>query len=74
MSQAALNTRNRDEEEEYSSRRSNGTRLAGIVFLLAVLCTVFVSGWMVLGWMEDAQRLPLSKLVVTGHHPLGERR
>ena len=67
MSQAALNTRNRDDEDEYtSSRRSNGTRLAGIIFLLGVLCTVFISGWMVLGWMEDAQRLPLSKLVVTG--------
>lgn len=65
MSQAALNTRNR-EEELSSSRRSNGTRLAGIVFLLAVLCTVFISSLMVLGWMEDAQRLPLSKLVVTG--------
>ena len=36
MSQAALNTRNH-EEEASSSRRSNGTRLAGIVFLLAVL-------------------------------------
>lgn len=52
MSQAALNTRNRDDEEEYtSSRRSNGTRLAGIIFLLGVLCTVFISGWMVwAGW------------------------
>lgn len=61
MSQAALNTRNRDDEDEYaSSRRSNGTRLAGIIFLLGVLCTVFISGWMVTGWMEDAQRLPLS--------------
>ena len=66
MSQAALNTRNHEEEEESSSRRSNGSRLAGIFFLLAVLCTVLVSGWMVLGWMEDAQRLPLSKMVVTG--------
>jgi cell division protein FtsQ len=68
MSQAALNTRNREEEEDdiASSRRNNGTRLAGIVFLLAVLCTVLMSGWMVLSWMEDASRLPLSKLVVTG--------
>ena len=66
MSQAALNTRNHEEEEASSSRRSNGTRLAGIVFLLTVLCTVLVSGWMVLGWMEDAQRLPLSRMVVTG--------
>ena len=61
MSQAALNTRN--SEEEVSSRRNNGTRLAGILFLLTVLTTVLVSGWVVLGWMEDAHRLPLSKLV-----------
>ncbi len=66
MSQAALNTRNRDVEQVPSSRRNNGTRLAGIVFLLAVLCTVLASSWVVLGWMEDAQRLPLSKLVLTG--------
>lgn len=66
MSQAALNTRNQSEEEITSSRRSNGTRLAGIIFLLTVVCTVLVSGWMVLGWMDDAQRLPLSRLVVTG--------
>ncbi|GGD27976.1 cell division protein FtsQ [Franconibacter pulveris 1160] len=65
MSQAALNTRTR-QEEIASSRRNNGTRLAGIIFLLAVLLTVFFGGWMVLGWMDDAQRLPLSKLVVTG--------
>ena len=65
MSQAALNTRTR-QEESASTRRNNGTRLAGIIFLLAVLLTVFFGGWMVLGWMEDAQRLPLSKLVVTG--------
>ena len=25
-----------------------------------------VSGWAVLGWMKDASRLPLSRLVVTG--------
>lgn len=66
MSQAALNTRNRDAEAVKTSRRNNGTRLAGILFLLTVLCTVLVSGWVVLGWMDDAQRLPLSKLVVTG--------
>lgn len=33
MSQAALNTRNSEEEV---SRRNNGTRLAGILFLLTV--------------------------------------
>jgi len=66
MSQAALNTRNREAEAVTTSRRNNGTRLAGILFLLTVLCTVLVSGWIVLGWMDDAQRLPLSKLVLTG--------
>ena len=65
MSQAALNTRNH-EEEASSSRRSNGTRLAGIVFLLAVQFPVLVSGGMVLGWLEDAQRLPLPKMGGTG--------
>lgn len=64
MSQAALNTRNHEEE---ALLRVGVRNAAGrIVFLLAVLFTVLVSGWMVLGWMEDAQRLPLSKMVVTG--------
>ncbi|WP_279049254.1 cell division protein FtsQ [Cedecea davisae] len=65
MSQAALNARNRAEENT-SSRRSNGSRLAGVIFLCVVLLSVFIGGWIVVGWMEDAQRLPLSKLVVTG--------
>ncbi|WP_435955234.1 cell division protein FtsQ [Dryocola sp. BD626] len=65
MSQAALNARNR-QEEPTSTRRSNGGRLAGIIFLSIVLFTVFIGGWIVVGWMEDAQRLPLSKLVLTG--------
>lgn len=64
MSQAALNVRSR--EEENSPRRSNGTRLAGVIFLLAVVMTVLVGTLMVVNWMEDAQRLPLSKLVLTG--------
>ena len=42
MSQAALNTRNHEEEDETSSRRSNGSRLAGIFFLLAVLLGVLI--------------------------------
>ncbi|WP_431223751.1 cell division protein FtsQ [Serratia sp. L9] len=64
MSQAALNAR--DREVENGPRRSNGTQLAGMVFLLMVLGTILWSGWMVVGWMKDASRLPLSKLVVTG--------
>lgn len=64
MSQAALNAR--DREVDNGPRRSNGTQLAGMIFLLMVLGTVVWSGWAVLGWMKDASRLPLSRLVVTG--------
>ncbi|TQI78847.1 cell division protein FtsQ [Serratia fonticola] len=64
MSQAALNARER--ETDNGPRRSNGTQLAGMIFLLMVLGTILWSGWMVVGWMKDASRLPLSKLVVTG--------
>ena len=46
--------------------RSNGSRLAGIIFLLLVLGTIAFGGFVVLKWMNDASRQPLSKLVVTG--------
>lgn len=64
MSQAALNVR--DREVDNGPRRSNGTQLAGMIFLLMVLGTIVWGGWAVIGWMKDASRLPLSKLVVTG--------
>ncbi|QKJ85841.1 Cell division protein FtsQ [Paramixta manurensis] len=66
MSQAALNVRNRDAQEKARSGRSNGTRLAGIIFLLMVVGIMLFGGLVVLKWMNDASRLPLSKLVVTG--------
>lgn len=66
MSQAALNVRNREAQEKARSGRSNGTRLAGIVFLLMVLGVMLAGGLVVLKWMNDASRLPLSRLVVTG--------
>lgn len=40
--------------------------MAGVIFLLMVLGTILWGGWVVIGWMKDANRLPLSKLVVTG--------
>lgn len=64
MSQAALNAR--DREADNSPRRSNGTQLAGVIFLLMVLGTILWCGWVVVGWMQDASRLPLSRLVLTG--------
>ncbi len=65
MSQAALNARERETAEK-TARRSNGSQLAGIIFLLMVLGTILWSVWAVIGWMQDANRLPLSQLVVTG--------
>lgn len=66
MSQAALNVRNREPQERARSGRSNGARLFGIIFLLMVLGIMVSGGLVVLKWMNDASRLPLSKLVVTG--------
>ncbi|MEC5343894.1 cell division protein FtsQ [Brenneria populi] len=65
MSQAALNTRGR-EHEPRGTRRSNGGQLAGLIFLLMVVGTIVWGGWMVVEWMKDASRLPLSRMVVTG--------
>lgn len=66
MSQAALNIRNREAQEKARTGRSNGSRLAGIIFLLMVAGTMLFGGLVVLKWMNDASRLPLSRLVVTG--------
>ena len=66
MSQAALNMREPDPDTDYDgSRPSNGAYLAGLLFFLMVLGTL-VWGLMVLNWMKDADRLPMSKLVLTG--------
>ncbi|QBH97395.1 cell division protein FtsQ [Limnobaculum zhutongyuii] len=64
MSQAARNVR--DEQERKSAGRSNGTQLIGLIFLLMVIGTVVWGCWAVIHWMNDAERLPLSRLVVTG--------
>ncbi|AKJ41427.1 cell division protein FtsQ [Pragia fontium] len=64
MSQAARNVR--EEIEKKRSGRSNGTQLVGVVFLLMVIGTIVWGCWAVISWMNDAQRLPLSRLVVTG--------
>ncbi|MFH8133384.1 cell division protein FtsQ [Pantoea osteomyelitidis] len=67
MSQAALNVRNREAQEQRArSGRSNGARLFGIGFLLIVVGIMIFGGLVVLKWMNDASRLPLSRLVVTG--------
>lgn len=66
MSQAALNVRNREAQEKARTGRSNGSRLAGILFLLIVLGVMSAGGYVVVRWMNDASRLPLSRLVVTG--------
>ncbi|WP_338519319.1 cell division protein FtsQ [Erwinia aphidicola] len=66
MSRAALNVRNREAQEKARTGRSNGSRLAGMIFLAMVLGVMLAGGFVVLKWMNDASQLPLSKLVVTG--------
>lgn len=66
MSQAALNPRQRQPELSEPPQHGSGTRLAGLVFLLAVIASVLVGCWMVVRWMQDPKRLPLSQLVLTG--------
>ncbi|MBD2797590.1 cell division protein FtsQ [Xenorhabdus sp. 18] len=65
MSQAARNSRERENEAQ-GYRPSNGYYLAGIFFFLMVVGTIIWGGWMTLDWMKDPNRLPLSKLVLTG--------
>lgn len=63
MSQAAMNSR---QGEIKVSRRNNGTQLAGLIFLFMVMSTLAWASWSVFSWMKDPERLPLSRLVVTG--------
>ncbi|MGV3345380.1 cell division protein FtsQ [Enterobacteriaceae bacterium LUAb1] len=66
MSQAALRVRKSEVQEQRRRGRSYGSHLAGILFLLIVLSTILAGIGMVVKWMNDVSRLPLSKLVVTG--------
>ncbi|MGL4860480.1 MAG: cell division protein FtsQ [Enterobacteriaceae bacterium] len=66
MSQAAFNSREREAKASASGNRTNGVQLAGMIFLLLVSGTIVWGGWMVVRWMEDPHRLPLSQLVVSG--------
>lgn len=65
MAQAALNTHEKKQKVTYS-KRSNGAQLAGLFFLIVVVSVLLTGGWLVVRWMKDEARLPLSKLVVTG--------
>ncbi|AYA40897.1 cell division protein FtsQ [Xenorhabdus nematophila] len=65
MSQAARNIRERESETQ-GGRPSNGYYLIGIIFFLMVIGTIIWGGRMTLDWMKDSNRLPLSKLVLTG--------
>ncbi|MEQ5042964.1 cell division protein FtsQ [Providencia manganoxydans] len=70
MSQAALNVRHHkqhnDDSNDPNSGPSNGAFLGGLIFFLMVVGTIIWSGWTVMNWMKDADRLPMSKLVLTG--------
>ncbi|MGP1928377.1 MAG: cell division protein FtsQ [Arsenophonus sp. NC-WZS1-MAG3] len=67
MPQASLNVHNKEHKEHQNDAgRNNGSYLAGIIFFLIVLCTIIWSMWMVLNWMKNVNRFPISKLVITG--------
>ena len=65
MSQAALNNKE-IKEKRHSDRPSNGSYLSGLIFFLCVIATIIWGGIQVVNWMKDANRLPISKLVLTG--------
>jgi cell division protein FtsQ len=66
MSQAARNIKPKSAEKRTASGQNNGRRLAGLLFLLLVIGSIVWGGVQVVSWMNDASRLPLSRLVVTG--------
>ncbi|MCR3755486.1 MAG: cell division protein FtsQ [Sodalis sp. Psp] len=63
MSQAAINVRTR---KITSARRIDGIQLTGLIFLIIVSSVIIWAGWMMMSWMQDPHRLPLSRMVVTG--------
>ncbi len=65
MSQAALNAE-RSIRKEAGHSRSNGFRLVGFIFLLMVAGIILGTGWTIVNWLKDVNRLQLSKLMVTG--------
>ncbi len=66
MTQAELNVRNRKNQHRTQIVRSNGSHKAGIIFLLLVTGMIVAGGIAVVRWMNDAARMPLSRLVITG--------
>ncbi|MDT9587492.1 MAG: cell division protein FtsQ/DivIB [Candidatus Arsenophonus melophagi] len=56
----------RKEKLRYNRSKSNSSYLVGKIFFLIVLNSIMLSGWMLLNWIKDANRLPISKLVITG--------
>lgn len=66
MSQAARNIKSKSAEKRIRNGQSNARRLGSVLFLLLVIGSIFAGGVEVVSWMNDASRLPLSKLVVTG--------
>ncbi|CAJ0991276.1 cell division protein FtsQ [Pantoea sp. Nvir] len=65
MSQAALNVRHTESQEQERKQRNNGTKLFDIFFLLIVIGIMIFSGLLILKWMNNLLRLPDSRLIVT---------
>lgn len=65
MSQAAINVHNHGMERA-PARPINDSQCTGLIFLIMVCGTIIWIGWMVMEWMKDAHRLPLSQMIVIG--------
>ncbi|UDG80739.1 Cell division protein FtsQ [Candidatus Hartigia pinicola] len=66
MSQAALNIQNHKNYNNSISRKSIRTVRGGMIFFFIVVSAIIWSGWAVITWMKDANKLPISKLILTG--------
>ena len=64
MSQAALNNKE-IKEKRHSDRPSNGSYFIRLIFFF-MIATIIWGRIQVVNWMKDANRLPISKLVLTG--------
>ncbi len=67
MTQASRNISEQGYNKDNKYRISN---LLGLFFLIAVLAVIAIGGWTITRWMDDADHLPLSLLVISGDRQL----
>ena len=58
---------------ELPAPEQNGNPWLGLAFLLAVLIGLGYGFWRIHLWLEDEQKVPVQKIVVTGEHSFIEQ-